>query len=509
TPRTLVNDVLVGGGCFDIVPGSIASIGNENGIGYFEGGENSIGISEGVILATGDISNAQGPNRFDATSGYLGSNGEIDLERLLPGASIRDVSGLEFSFTPTTDKVEFRYVFASEEYCEFAGTRFNDVFGFFIQGAGINGGFTGNGTNIALIPGTNERVSINSVNHVVNRNYYIKNETFEDAIDCLIPYGPQALNDIEYDGFTVVLTASVEVVPCETYTIKLVVADVSDGRLDSAVFLEANSFEAGGAAEVSTDVPYNRFNLAYESCQSSFFRFDRVDEDVSEPLLIKYKLSDMSTAEVGVDFAPFPDSIVIPAGATEFLLPVEIFEDDVVEGQESIVIELENPCSCETPFTLMHVIDKPAFSALGVDEVICKEDSTDLSIALTGGVAPYTYAWSTGDSLEVLRVAPSENSNYEVVVTDFCDEVVTETIAVQVLEEPSASLSGAGQICPESPSAGMAVALDGSGPFTLTYAIDGVEQPPVNNIDNNTFTLTGDQAGIYTLVAMADNGCPG
>jgi len=51
---------------------------------------------------------------------------------------------------------------------------------------------------------------------------------------------------MSFDGRTAVFTAMSPVIPGETYTIKLVIADASDTALDSGVFIEAGSFNLGG-----------------------------------------------------------------------------------------------------------------------------------------------------------------------------------------------------------------------------------------------------------------------
>ena len=51
--------------------------------------------------------------------------------------------------------------------------------------------------------------------------------------------------DLEYDGFTDVFTASILGLEAGEHTIKLVVADLNDGSLDSALFIEAGSLSAG------------------------------------------------------------------------------------------------------------------------------------------------------------------------------------------------------------------------------------------------------------------------
>src|SRR5690606_1780277 len=71
---------------------------------------------------------------------------------------------LEFDFVPNGDSLMFRYVFASKEYPGYTCSSFNDAFGFFISGPGINGPFSNNAINIALIPGTDVPVAINTLN---------------------------------------------------------------------------------------------------------------------------------------------------------------------------------------------------------------------------------------------------------------------------------------------------------------------------------------------------------
>ncbi len=74
-------------------------------------------------------------------------------------------------------------------------------------------------------------MSIDNVNLNFNPVYYVDNEN---------PPGIM----IQYDGYTTPLFAMMLVVPGQTYHIKIVIADGSDGILDSGVFLEAYSFSS-------------------------------------------------------------------------------------------------------------------------------------------------------------------------------------------------------------------------------------------------------------------------
>ena len=73
-----------------------------------------------------------------------GAPGNAQLDALIPGGATEDASVLTIVFTPTGNQIQFSYVFASEEYNEFVGSIFNDVFAFFV----------GN-SNYARLPGTN------------------------------------------------------------------------------------------------------------------------------------------------------------------------------------------------------------------------------------------------------------------------------------------------------------------------------------------------------------------
>ena len=118
-------------------------------------------------------------------------------------------------------------MFASDEYNQFANTGYNDVFAFYLTPPG------GSPTNIALVPGTTDPVSINNVNLENNPQYYIDNDISTAA----------HLNT-EMNGLTTVLTATASIVPGETYHIKLAICDVGDPYYDSNVFIKAGSFTA-------------------------------------------------------------------------------------------------------------------------------------------------------------------------------------------------------------------------------------------------------------------------
>ncbi|MFK7784399.1 MAG: choice-of-anchor L domain-containing protein, partial [Crocinitomicaceae bacterium] len=198
--------------------------GATNASGSFTQGTSTFPLADGIILTSGTAANAIGPNNSTGSSTSNGTAGDIILNGLTGGITTFDAAVLEFDITSNCNTVTFDYIFASEEYLEYGCSNFNDAFGFFISGPG----FAPN-TNIALVPGTSIPVSINNVINspgtscVSNPTYYVDNA---------------AGTSIQYDGRTVVMTATATIQPCQTYHVKIIVADAGDSALDSAIFLK-------------------------------------------------------------------------------------------------------------------------------------------------------------------------------------------------------------------------------------------------------------------------------
>lgn len=211
-----------------------------NLIGKFETGitPTNIGMESGLILATGGASVAIGPNNTDET--MVPSTCETyyddDLASIASGPIV-DVAVLEFDFIPWDNTLTFSFVFGSEEYMEYVGQGYNDVFGFFVEGINPSGGYYDH-QNMALIPGTTEVVSIDNVNLNYNSEYYINNI---------------GGTTIQFDGFTTLIEVSFNVVPMSNYHIKMAICDVGDGFADSGVFLEAHSFSTNFIYSMTID----------------------------------------------------------------------------------------------------------------------------------------------------------------------------------------------------------------------------------------------------------------
>lgn len=209
--------------------------------GLFSGGTPVFGIDQGVVLSSGNITSLVGPNLLNDTSTDNGRPGDPDLDALVPGYTTFDATILEFDFScanPTA--VSFQYVFGSEEYNEWVGSEFNDVFGFFLNGVNI-------ATAPAICSSGGLPVAINNVN-------------------CLNPFAPPGgpncdcyrnnalpegggLIDTELDGLTQVFYATATILPGLNH-MKIAIADAGDRVLDSNVMLRCQSFTCGAPPAV-------------------------------------------------------------------------------------------------------------------------------------------------------------------------------------------------------------------------------------------------------------------
>ena len=506
----LVREVFASGDCETIF--NIRQIGDApDGIGYFEESEEIVGFPRGIILSTGRVADAAGPNKDTDTGNVLsGVTADPDLSLASTG-TVYDRSGLEFDFIPLQPTVTFRYVFASEEYCEFVNEDFNDIFGFFISGPGLNGPFANGAVNLATVPGTDLPVSINNVNFGRNEAFYLDNEfpSVRRTVGCggSAVAGPR-FELIEYDGQTVILTATVDLQTCETYHIRLLVGDVQDGAFDSAVFLEAGSFDLGGSVSLGNENGDTTLTTIFEGCETTNIRIQRSeDSNPASDQTIAYRIGANSTAQEGTDFTAGSGSVTIPAGETFANIPVIAFDDGETEGQESLWLYLDIPCACYSD-SIQLIIDEVSPLTVGLEEAyFCPDESVTLRPDVSGGVPPLRYQWSFGSTEAEPTLTPPLPTSIELTVADACGQTVTRSIATFSSVPPGLSVPDQELQACRGESQAIALDLTGTAPFTLTYQVSG------GPIETVAFAAGGRQnwnisrGGVYQLIALEDRGC--
>lgn len=424
----------------------IASADNR-GLSYFHQGNSDFPIAEGLLLSTGSGSEAEGPNNSQSAMSSDGANGvsvagDTDLNGLLAGTGTSVTSGaiLEFDFVPTTTIMEFKYIFASEEYSEYVyapsntSSIFNDVFGFFVNKVG------GPTTNIATLPSTTtgrSEVSIFNVNNGYktthantapgdsprNSEYFITN--LDGSVTT------------QFDGYTVVLTARyTNLEPCETYHLKLAIANAGDDVLGSGVFLQAQSFDAGANFEQHGNGIEGMTNI-FEGCSNNKLVFTRTNSATAQTI----EFSFTGTASNGVDFikpggGALPTSVVFPVGETTVEVPYQAVDDGIADNGEWFKVTLYCPCigmniSAEKT---IYIYEFATIQSTTTTPACFGNSNGTITITATGGSGTYEYAvdsgaWTSSDTFTGL--APG---TYTVKMRDVgsCDIKTTSVVVGNV-----------------------------------------------------------------------------
>ncbi|PKO96045.1 MAG: hypothetical protein CVU14_11245, partial [Bacteroidetes bacterium HGW-Bacteroidetes-9] len=418
-----------------------------------------------------------------------------------------DAAVLEFDFIPAGNVVEFKYVFASEEYLEYVHTNFNDAFGFFLSGPGISGPYTNNAVNLAALP-NGEAVTINTI-HPAGTN--IDNQAYPAHNQEYYVNNPSGSLTMQYDGYTVVLTASYPVTPCETYRIKMAVADASDQKWDAGVFLGARSFnsETISLTNFGNNIEFN--NNIFEGCNNNYFLVRRHTTDLSEPYTVSLILS--GTAINGTDIMttggqPFPTQITIPAGQATYQIPYYVVSDGIADNAETFIIRVLNSCPCASTVVYvqqnLNIYELVSITSIAAQNSSCNGQSNGvITVNATGGSSTYEYSKNNGTSWQTSNTFTGLSAgDYTILVRDpgSCHDPVSGSATVG---SPSPIVANAGPdvtIC-----SGISAQLNGSGGVLYSWSpTTGLNNPNIANpIASPTSTTT------YTLtVTNALGQCP-
>lgn len=429
TPQSLVQNILVGTGVtvsnvkFN---GSTAPLSGAM-MGSFSTGATAtnLGLTSGIILASGGVTGAIGPNNSASTtttSNVTPVVNDPQLQALVPNKTVNESAVLEFDFIPLSDTIKFRYVFGSEEYPEFVNTSYNDVFGFFISGLNpmpsppLYQAYYTN-MNIALIPNTNLPVCIDNVNVNTNSQYFVTNSTG---------------GYVQYDGFTTILTAWALVIPCTQYHMKLAIADCGDASYDSGVFLEANSFSS---PQISINTAYSMPSVsttnAIEGCNNINLTFN-YPYNVTYPYQIPI-VSIGGTATNGVDYPQIPNTLIIPTGQNSVQLNLTPFNDHITEPTETIQLVIQTSLCGDLDTLTFNILNYDSLVATAYGDTTICNNTAQLSVQASGGITPYQYSWANGvGNTAVVNPNFTTTTQFNINVTDACLHVVSDSALVIV-----------------------------------------------------------------------------
>lgn len=240
-----------------------------NGTGIFKDPDALLGIREGIILSTGSIDSIRGPNDRVGTSTRFPGFDHYQDDNFITGHQNYDAMVLIIDFIPLFDSIAFEYCFGSEEYPEFVGSDFNDLFVLYVQPKGVR---MERSTNIARLP-DQSAVSINSVNGKKNSAFFTDNTPdyqYNKQMQRFEPFSQSIFDAYEYDGFTKLLTAGARVIPGREHELKIIICDLNDANFDSGILLKSRSFRSlPGSIPAGRKPAYKKFSLGFDVAKAS------------------------------------------------------------------------------------------------------------------------------------------------------------------------------------------------------------------------------------------------
>ncbi|MEO0339262.1 MAG: gliding motility-associated C-terminal domain-containing protein, partial [Bacteroidota bacterium] len=245
------------------------------------------------------------------------------------------------------------------------------------------------------------------------------------------------------------------------------------------------------------------------ACRDGQFVFDRTGLDFSNPLTINFNIDSESSAQNGIDFETIPNQITIPAGERVATLPIQVIPDTIEEFIESLRLELDVPCECETPnFSTLFISDVNEIEVSFDELEVCADQEFSISPTIIGGAAPYEYEWVTGDRSASLTATVDAPRHYEITVTDACGRQGFGLAGIDIQSTPRVEVVEDITYCEGIP-AFLSIAFEGNAPWSFSYTIDDEETMEVDNIFDNPYSLPVFRAGEYQILSFRDRFCEG
>ncbi len=181
-------------------------------------------------------------------------------------------------------------------------------------------------------------------------------------------------------------------------------------------------------------------------------------------------------------------------------------------GSGNITVAETNSYGCTGvagSFTVVVMGPSPIATVAG-DPTVCALETGVYSVPDNDG-SVYTWTLPTGAALigdptaaSVTVTFGTISGNISVREVNAAGCITNHTpLAVTVRPLPTAIISNNGTICVGGTHP-INIALTGASPWSVVYAINGVNQPAINNIPASPYTLNATAAGSYTVVSVTD-----
>lgn len=261
------------------------------------------------------------------------------------------------------------------------------------------------------------------------------------------------------------------------------------------------------------------------------FQFEKICDFSSQTYTISFKITN------GVA----PNPVYTFAGLTGTITSDTIFTSDPIPFGTPYDVTISNPAGCTavesgngdcqcisnagsvdpTPITVctsdLAIAQSNGDFALDPDDLlgyILYQDPALLPAGIIASNAQPTFSFQAGmvagSTYYISAIVGTEGSTGSIDLTDPCLSI-SAGVPVVFVTPPAAAITGNEVICPGD-MVSFPVSLTGTPPFTLIYAINGLNQPTIPNIPSNTFPVSSNniQADqVFTLVAISNNICAG
>lgn len=151
-----------------------------------------------------------------------------------------------------------------------------------------------------------------------------------------------------------------------------------------------------------------------------------------------------------------------------------------------------NSCVQVHTFTLLQSSPNLALSSTNVT---CSTSGSSTASVTSGGISPYTYAWSNGSSSQTATGLSA--GTYTVTVTDNGGCSQTATVSITSVAFPSASLVSSTNVLCNGGATGTASmsASSGTSPYTYSWSSGAGTSSSATGLSSGTYTLTVTDAG--------------
>ena len=140
----------------------------------------------------------------------------------------------------------------------------------------------------------------------------------------------------------------------------------------------------------------------------------------------------------------------------------------------------------------------PSVHATASPAAFCEGGCSDLTANASGGKAPYSYKWSSGQTTKTINVCPTSDKSYTVTVTDANGCKATDKVDVTVYDNPVASAGPDKSICKNSCTNLTASGSGGKAPYSYKWS---------NGDNTKTINVCPTSDKTYTVTVTDANGC--